>query len=756
MNQKHFVATLSKGRKSWCGIFRHPILRDSEGKPGYRIRFGLGTTDEGEAQKLIDELNTILRDESFHSPASRAKAEANFNGRVVKAFYDGLLPDTADPWLLRDEVIPLPGRDEGYGRVRFIGPTAAGKTTILRQFIGTHPNTERFPSTSPNRTTTSEIEVVLRSGDFQAVVTFIPKNHARLYTEECVTRAAVAALEGESEQQISAALLEHTEQRFRLRYLLGTPSAKGDDTSSELVDDDDLALDSSDGSSEALLITPPEREQFASFLTTTLNEIRTLARVGGAELEKELGFSLPNAAAKERDAFLDLFELNLPKQPEFHAIVDRIMDAVEERFEMFNEGELVVGAADWPAYWKYTSADRSHFLRIVNRFSSNYAPHFGKLLTPLVSGMRVAGPFQPAFVKERPKLVLMDGEGLGHAADISSSVTTEITKRYSTAETIVLIDSAAQPMLSAPCAVLRSIASSGHDHKLAICFTHFDKVKGPNLPDIASRKQLLVGAIDNALSAIAEAVESDLDRSLKRHLRDRVFFLSNIHNVLPAGAKRTQDEFKRMLEMFAQDIIPPRPVAIQPSYDDANLVICLQNAVAQFRDPWKSRLGFPSRSSLPTEHWTRIKALSRRFAALGKTEYDSLRPAADLLERMQERMMTFLSKPVRWEPAHAPEDMQRDAVAAIQRILAEKLRHFVEARIRDEHLKAWIDTFNDGGTGSARRRANAIETIFNESAPVIGEAHDELSYELLKLVRRIVREAVETGGGKMLNSAPEE
>ena len=759
-NQKsNFEATLSKGRTSWCAIFKHPILTDAEGKFGRRVRLGLGTPDENEAQKFVDELNVILRDESWHSPARRAAAEARFDSRVVRAFYDNLLPDITDPWLVRDGEIELPTRSKGYARVRFIGATGSGKTTCLRQFIGTHPTKERFPSTSTAKTTTSEVEVVMRPGKFEAVVTFIPKDHARLYVEECVTRAAVAALEREHESQVAAYLLEHTEQRFRLSYLLGACVTTDQNESDELADEEAPAADGDDQASDEMpLITPAERDHFAKFLAAVLADISAVAETRGRELEKELGFSLHTAEAKERDAFLDLFELNLPKQADFHAIVDRIMDAVEERFEMFKEGEFALGAADWPTYWKteMASEERAHFLRTINRFSSNHAAHFGKLLTPLVSGMRVAGPFQPAFSGEQPRLVLMDGEGLGHAADVSTSVSTSITKRYSTADTIVLIDSAAQPMLSAPCAVLRSIASSGHDQKLAICFTHFDQVKGPNLPDVASKKQHVMGSLYNALAAVAEAVDSDIDKSLKRHLKNRVFFLSNIQNVLTPGAKLTIPEFGRMLEIFVRDIEPPRPVTVQPFYDDANLVICLQNAVTQFRDPWKSRLGFPARSSLPTEHWARIKALSRRFAQFGTTEYDTLHPAADLLERMKERMMTFLSKPVRWEPANPPEDMQREAVAAIQRILAERLLGFVEGRLRDDHVKAWRQAFNDGGTGSARRRATVIESIFNESAPLIGEAHDELSHELLKLVRRVVREAVETGGGRMLNPAEPE
>jgi len=754
--KSNYEATLSKGRQSWCVIFRHPLRTDADGKPGLRVRRGLGTSDEDEARQLVEQLNVLLRDESFHSPSGLSMAERRFgDSPAVRAFFDNLMPDITDPWLVREKVIKIPPREEGYTRVRFIGATGSGKTTCLRQMIGTHPTRERFPSTSTAKTTTSEVEVILRAGGFEAVVTFTPKDHVRLYVEECITRATVAALEEEDETHVAACLLEHTEQRFRLSYLLGTPesvSASEDDLADEdASDEEDRETD------ENPLVTPTERDQFAQFLSSILVDIRALAGAEGKALEKEVGFSLQSAENKDRDAFLDLLEQNLPKRQDFHAIVDRIMDAVDERFELFSEGKFFREVGDWPTYWRFTAAEteRAEFLRTVNRFSSNHAPDFGKLLTPLVNGVRVAGPFQPAFSAKQPRLVLMDGEGLGHAAEVSTSVSTAITKRYATADTIMLIDNAAQPMMSAPCAVLRSLASSGHDQKLAICFTHFDHVKGANIPGVTARKQHVMGSLYNALAAVAEAVDSDIDKSLKRHLKERVFFLSSIDKVLKAGETPTKSEFGRMVEMFEGDIKPQRPITVQPFYDDANLVISLQNAVTQFRDPWKSRLGFPSKSSLPTVHWTRIKALSRRFAHFATTEYDNLRPVADLLERMNERMTTFLSKPVRWEPSNSPEDMQREAVAAIQRVLAEKLFSFVESRVRDSHLKDWIHAFNDGGTGSARRRAYAIEAIFDQSAPLLGETPDELSYELIQFVRRLVREAIEAGGGKMLNSALE-
>ena len=56
---------------------------------------------------------------------------------------------------------------------------------------------------------------------------------------------------------------------------------------------------------------------------------------------------------------------------------------------------------------------------------------FGKLLTPLVDGIRVMGPLFPTFTDYQAKVVLLDGQGLGHTPDSSTSVTTHITRRFS-------------------------------------------------------------------------------------------------------------------------------------------------------------------------------------------------------------------------------------------------------------------------------------------------------------------------------------
>lgn len=90
----------------------------------------------------------------------------------------------------------------------------------------------------------------------------------------------------------------------------------------------------------------------------------------------------------------------------------------------------------------------------------------------------VRRPLFPSFIATPPKVVYIDGQGLGHTPDFSSSVTTRVTCGFNQVDVILLVESAQQPMQAAPLSVLRALASSGHHQKLATAFTHFDQIKG--------------------------------------------------------------------------------------------------------------------------------------------------------------------------------------------------------------------------------------------------------------------------------------
>lgn len=500
--------------------------------------------------------------------------------------------------------------------------------------------------------------------------------------------------------------------------------------------------------SDGAEVTDAERETMSQLIESYVGRIKAIANVSAQRLEKELGVRLSRTEGEDENAFQELFDDELKRSEDFHALVDEIMDAVEERFDLLDPTGFQRDRNDWPLLWQFETTDRAQFLKTVNRFSSNYAANFGKLLTPLVQGLRVRGGFGPAWRRSgEMKLVLLDGEGLGHTPDSSSSISTNITQRLKDTDAVVLVDNAEQPMQAAPQALVRTLAASGNERKLIVCFTHFDQVKGPNMRDIAARKEHVFRSLENAIGSIREVLGRSAENALRRETVNKTFFLSNIQNPIKEANRLTLAELLRLVETIHESIKPRPPAHVTPVYDMANLILAIPKSMNAFRDPWRGRLRLPSRSTASPEHWARIKALSRRFAELGTTEYDTLRPVADFIARLIEHVTVVLSNPVRWEPENAPEEMKRQVIADIANAVHAKLHELGENRLFHERVKEWSVAYSHRGPGSSRERAADIEGIYGAAAPIPGVTGDPNSTALVANIKALVQEAVEKENG---------
>ena len=95
---------------------------------------------------MVEQINSLLSDESWWSIDRLGDATNQFDAVVVSAFFDGIEPGTLPSKDLRQRIIALPTQDDGYARVMLVGSTGAGQTTLLRQFIGSdHIQQDRFP-----------------------------------------------------------------------------------------------------------------------------------------------------------------------------------------------------------------------------------------------------------------------------------------------------------------------------------------------------------------------------------------------------------------------------------------------------------------------------------------------------------------------------------------------------------------------------------------------------------------------------------
>lgn len=748
MDESYTATKTRSGRPGWSVIFRHPLRRDPRGKTGLKIRRGLNTVDDAQADELVAQLNALLGDRGWWSADRRVDAERDFAPQVVSAFFDGMEVGRIDTVQLRDTRIPLPGRDEGYARVMLVGTTGAGKTTLLRHLIGTSHEHDRFPSTSTAKTTISDTEIVIADGPFGAAVTFMSEFEVRAHIDECIEAACLAVIEGQPDTKVAAALLTHREQRFRLAYVLGEWESEAP------TDEDDFSFDlaapaPSGGPSDEDIVTDDERRTNSEQVKNYHGQVRALAIEIDRQNAADLGPLASQQPPDDRAAWLERYSDRLFECEDFAKLALDIRDVIEGKFDSLDAGNLERSATGWPLIWTFETTDREAFLRQVRWFSSNHFRQFGRLLTPLVDGIRVRGPFRPRRkeLQIADRLVLIDGQGLGHTAESASSVSTSVTKRFADVDLILLVDSAKQPLQAAPLALLRAAGSAGYAGKLALAFTNFDQVKGDNLQSTTQKRSHVMASIPNAISDLRLSLGAPVGAALERRLEEAVYMFGALDREIEGIPLGVINELTRLLTLLQSAAEPEKPAEAAPIYATGGLELALRDAVEGFLRPWEARLGLVYRNGIRTEHWTRVKALSRRFANAWGDEYDNLRPASDLIGRLQEEISRWLDSPANWTRSPVDDDERMAALNPVRSAVFNALHELIRERLANQNRNDWMNAYTVSGYGSGSRRANSIRLIYEDSAPPISSAMKPEARAFVTKVIGIVRAAVEKSGG---------
>lgn len=756
MNHPKYTASLSQaqGRSGYSISFRHPVRRaGATGKPGLKVRRGLSTRDKEEADRLLDELNLLLGDVKYHDPAARSDAERRFDPRVVDIFFDKMVPEATDFVALRDAAIALPkSTHDGYRRVLLLGTTGAGKTTLVRQLMGTDPRMERFPSTSAAKTTIHDTEIVFAHGDWRAVVTFVSRDEVREYLSECISDAVLAAIRDADDTEVLRRLLNHANQRFRFSHVLGDGPTSTFQSSDLDDDDDDAELERDEDLLSKLAADAIDMTGTEELLADTVGRLRGLGsrHRDGVYATLEVGGDEDKRVADE--LLEEELDHLLRDDEEFHQVADVLMEEIEKRFDLLPSGEVKKTRQGWPLSWssEWPYDKRAEFISEISRFSSNYAPLFGQLLTPMVNGVRVAGPFSPVWNgTEVPKLVLLDGEGLGHTPNSSSTVSTAMSERIHAADAVLLVDNATQPMQAAPLAAMREVEITGNGRKLIIVFTHFEEVKGDNLRDSRAKKQHVLASAENVLATLGKELGLQAERTLRHRVQDACFFLGGIHAQLSAATtsrKGTVMQLRMLLNCIeCTEIEPPELVEAHPIYDRLDLVLPIRRAATDFRNAWRSRLGIESTPGVAKEHWATVKALSRRLGTMHKDEYGDLKPVAELCTELKKQIYRFISKPLDWEGAEPADQEKKEYFDAFANTLSLRLLEVCTRRVWNEREVQWRNAYYLRGTGSTSVRARVIsDEIYEPAAPVIditpSPDHSRFRDEIVREVENVARE----------------
>ena len=276
-------------------------------------------------------------------------------------------------------------------------------------------------------------------------------------------------------------------------------------------------------------------------------------------------------------------------------------------------------------------------------------------------------------------------------------MSTKVTEKFPEVDMILLVDTSQSPLQAAPLELLRSVGSSGHGHKLAVAFTHFDQVKGDNLGSYQKRRSHVRASIGNSIGSLRESLGAPVAEILERQMEKGDFYLGDLDRSTGRIRRGFIKAIRQLMERMRQSADPVEPTDLAPAYNIARLELALRDAADGFKNPWLARLGLNYHEGIRKEHWGRIKALCRRIANLWDVEYSGLRPVADLVRQLQATISLWLDSPSGWTREPLNEDERQAAINEIRRKVFSRIHEFSKRRLITSHPTEWRTAFAYSG-----------------------------------------------------------
>ncbi|WP_252223189.1 MULTISPECIES: hypothetical protein [unclassified Clostridium] len=732
---KVYSARLVEGTKNSYNIeFRHPILKDNNGKQGRKIRRGLGT-EKQLAESIVDSINEVLKDNTLWGLSEKEYVEKKYGEKVADIFYDKMVEQTSEESEgIRENLIELP-RNEEYSVAMFIGGTGVGKTSDIRVILGLDDNESSFPAISPTRTTTCNSEYIFTensSDDSECVVTFLNNNQVINLIQESINNGVKriilekgsnneADLNG-LKKKIAADFMSHQENRFRLNYILGQ-------------------YFESEEKLERRIEAYKKQNLEDSFIDLRLNNEKINTILDNIIL---LYKQIENLGSSEDEEVEKLD--NMANSKEYKIIVDIILDHIKKTINLINDRYNEIGefkmVREWPVYWYGKSDKLDQLIKVLEYIGGNSSQFFGTLLTPLVDGIRLKAPFASEFGnKEMPKLVIIDSEGSGHSGKKITSLPLSITNKFNNVDAIVIVDKADEAMKGISQVILNEVSSRGSQEKAIMLYNRFENIEGTNLFDDDDKKDFIFEIQNNSIKQMKEEFQlndSIIDGLIKR-LEKNTFFLKEVNQ--SNKLSETKNEFQKIIDKIVSlGENKKHKIKDIPKYEMDKIIITNMKAKELFNNQWESYLGIKISSGFSRQHWSRIKALSNRFANWsGYLWYDNLTPASDMSSYLMTQIGEFLHNPKSWKHENNTNSEDKEKIInLIQQKVSMQINGLIQQRIKLDEYEQWVKAYSHRDKGSTLDRRDDIKRIFDNVMPDVTLSYSVKNQEFILKIKEII------------------
>ncbi len=383
-------------------------------------------------------------------------------------------------------------------------------------------------------------------------------------------------------------------------------------------------------------------------------------------------------------------------QKEIYHVQDQMLDAIIKKAkEICPDYELF---SDYP-YVINNFLDKKEFiLRNKALLKSDL-----NSVSPLIEYARIEGDLSADWLPDNLEFVLIDGEGIGHnLKEVKSSLSTRHLDFFNFSDSIFLVEKSDDPFISGGKNAIETIFLNGYSKKFKLIFSKTDKLDVKDYKTALNRR---IGNVENALKD--SNIEFDLNK-------DQKYYLSNLDKTTNDS---TQKELIKLFKNIKNDFNKNEDNPIDLEYDFEELFLNLNTTY--FLDSWDSKLKY--------EHWTIVKALTRRMF-LKEGEYRYLKPILDLHTLIMQEVNNFLRK----------DNQLNSDVSFAQNKIKQNFSYMLLKYIRNEfmlnYLEDWNNAYVKSGHGSSITRSIAILNIFNNFIPKASESEkfNEFKEEIKK------------------------